>query len=162
MALVFCPFVSRRRKPPRKRAEPPGSLYPTLDLHGSTADEAVSRARAWLERSRAEGELTVRLITGRGRHSTGPAVLPGEIEHLLASFATVVSSYEADSGGGAFIVRLRPLAVSRTTRTVPLPADPLLLRQAEESLSELGIAPTPALLAAEIERIRAERNRRAE
>lgn len=152
--------MSRRRKGSRRPA-PSGSLYPTLDLHGCTAEEAVSRARSWLDRCRVEGEYVVRLITGRGRHSLGPAILPGEIENLLSSLPAIVSSYERDSNGGAFIARLKPLAIPRPQPRVVLPTDPALLRQAEESLAELGIDPEPALLAAEIERIRRERDSRA-
>jgi hypothetical protein len=122
----------------------------------------VSRARSWLERCRSDGEYTVRLITGRGRRSSGPAVLPGEIEHLLASLTGIVTGFDKESLGGAFIVRLKPASIARKPPQISLPRDPVLLRQAEEALSELGIAPTPALLAAEIKRLLAERKPRAE
>lgn len=152
--------MRRRRKPTvGPRARSPGSLYPTLDLHGLTAEEATSRALGWLERSQREGELTVRIITGRGRHSVGPAVLPGEIAHLLGSLPDIVASYEKEASGGAYHVRLKAPRLPRKVPRVVLPADPNLLRRAEESLAELGIALNPTLLAAEIERIRAEDER---
>src|SRR5690606_2722167 len=124
-------LLSRRRKyPTRPRAPSVGSLYPTLDLHGLTADEAVARTRSWLERCQADGELAVRIITGRGRHSVGPAVLPGEIRHLLGSLPAVVASYEKDASGGAFQVRLRTPIIPRLAPPHAPRADPELLRRA--------------------------------
>lgn len=150
--------MSRRRKYPTNRgAHSAGSLYPTLDLHGLTADEAVAQTSRWLQNMQREGELAVRIITGRGRRSLGPAVLPGEIGHLLGTLPGLVSSYEKDASGGAFHVRLRAPTPPRAAPRVALPSDPELIRRAEEALADLGIAPTPSLLAAEIQRILATR-----
>ena len=157
MARIVSPrLVSRRRKyPTNPRARDAGALYPTLDLHGLTADDAVARTSRWLLDRQREGELAVRIVTGRGRRSIGPAVLPGEISYLLGSLSALVASYEKVSAGGAFHVRLRsPGLPPRRTTPVVLPSDPALIRRAEESLADLGIAPTPSLLAAEIQRIR--------
>ena len=70
-----------RRKPPRGPAW--GSVYPLLDLHGLTGDEAVRRASVWLRSQRDGGERTVVVVTGRGNRSTGVPVLRAEVEHLL-------------------------------------------------------------------------------
>ncbi|MND02120.1 hypothetical protein D3C83_213880 [compost metagenome] len=56
-------------------------------------------------------------------------------------------------------MRLHSPLLRRKPEPIDLPSDPSLLRQAEDALAELGIQPTPALLAAEIERIRASRGK---
>jgi hypothetical protein len=146
--------------PRRRRPRPPpdlGSLYPTLDLHGETADSARRKAHAWLRTQSAAGERHVRLITGRGNRSSGPPVLRGEIEHLLRDLAgDLVTRSAIEAGGGAIRVELRPPAVP-PTRRAPDPStrvDPALRRAAEEALAELGIDPTPELVEAELRRIR--------
>src|SRR5690606_12314960 len=79
------PMARRRRRSGEDRGARAerGALYPTLDLHGETAEGARRRAESWLRRQREEGERLVRLITGRGRHSVGGPVLREEIAHLL-------------------------------------------------------------------------------
>lgn len=151
------------RKPPRGRDSGPwwGSLYPLLDLHGLTGDDARIRADAWLRARRDERVRTVMLVTGRGNRSAGPPVLLGEVEHLLHGLrGGVVESFTFLPGGGGFQVELarpappppRTVAEERAARRVRTSA-PELRRRAEESLWELGIAPTPALLDAEIQRL---------
>ena len=144
----------------RRRPRPPpdlGSLYPTLDLHGETADSARRKAEAWLRTQRAAGERHVRLITGRGNRSAGPPVLRVEIEHLLRDLAgDLVTRSALEAGGGAIRVELRPAAVP-ASRRAPGHAprtDPALRRAAEEALAELGIDPTPELVEAELRRLR--------
>jgi hypothetical protein len=146
------------RKPPPRW----GSIHPLLDLHGLTADEARVRAGAWLRARRDERVRTVQLVTGRGNRSAGPPVLLGEVEHLLHGLrGSVVESYGPLPGGGGFLVELvrpapppaRPDALAE--RRVRASA-PELRRRAEEALWELGIEPTPALLAAEIRRLERE------
>jgi hypothetical protein len=152
----------------RRRSRPPpdlGSLYPTLDLHGETADSARRRAESWLRAQGAAGERHVRLITGRGNRSAGPPVLRGEIEHLLQDLAgEVVTRSAIEAGGGAIRVELRPPAIVRSPRPSdpPTRADPALRRAAEEALAELGIDPTPELVEAELRRIRRARQGGAE
>lgn len=153
--------MPRRRRAGRGSESGPGSwevLYPTLDLHGETADGARRRAESWLGAQRAAGEPTVRIVTGWGRHSIGPPVLPAEIEELLVSLrGSIVEDHQVERGGGAFRVEL--------SRQAPRPAAPRrpvyrasdeLLRRAEERLAELGIAAHPALVEAEMRRIREE------
>lgn len=156
--------MSRSRR--RPRASPPSEawdrLYPTLDLHGATAAEASARAERWLRERQREREPVVRIVTGWGRHSPGPPVLRGEIEALLGTLrGGVVARHALEPGGGAFRVELRAPPVAggpaplpgRAARAREAPP-PDLRRQAEESLWELGVTPTPELLRAEIERLR--------
>jgi hypothetical protein len=136
-------------------------VYPTLDLHGETAESARRRAGSWLEERRGGGERVVRLVTGRGRHSIGPPVLPAEIEDLLRSLrGSVVESFEVERGGGAFRVELRrpdPRRAPRAPRPAAAsPGGEELRRAAEERLAELGIAPHPSLVEAEMRRVRGE------
>lgn len=165
--------------PRRKRRHPPSppppaafpaawdALYPTLDLHGETAEGARRRAEGWLRARQEEGKRTVRVITGRGRHSPGPAVLRGEIEDLLTMLrGSVVAAFALEPGGGAFRIELRRAApgkagAARTARppssaTALRDLDPELRQRAEEALVELGITPTPELLRAQVRRIRDE------
>jgi hypothetical protein len=133
-------------------------VYPTLDLHGETAESARRRAESWLQAERSGDERLVRLVTGRGRHSVGPPVLPAEIEDLLRSLrGSVVEDFEVERGGGAFRVELRRPDLQRAPRRGPAPpAGNELRRRAEERLAELGISPHPSLIEAEMRRLREE------
>ena len=149
----------RRRRPSRRPTHPPReSIYPTLDLHGETGDSARLRADRWLRAQQAAGERVVRIVTGRGLHSVGPPVLPTEIGHLLDTLkGTLVAGHETEPGGGSIRVALRSAAAPVASPQPKLragPVDPRLWREAEESLAELGVHPTPALVEAEVERIR--------
>ena len=145
------------RKPPPRL----GSIHPLLDLHGLTADDARVRAGAWLRARQDERVRTVLVVTGRGNRSAGPPVLLGEVEHLLHGMrGELVESFAPLPGGGGFQVELarpgppapRSAAEARAERRVRATA-PDLRRRAEEALWDLGIAPTPALLDAEIQRL---------
>lgn len=146
----------------RKPREPAwGSVYPLLDLHGLTGDEAVRRATVWLRSQRDRGERTVVVVTGRGNRSTGVPVLRAEVEHLLDRLrGELVVRWDPTEGGGAFRVQLAPPAPARGAlqdrRTAErlAAAEPALRARAEEALWELGITPTPALIDAEIRRLR--------
>jgi hypothetical protein len=136
-------------------------VHPLLDLHGLTADEARGRAEGWLRARAAAGERTVVVVTGRGNRSRGGlSVLRPEIELLLEGLrGATVESWDATDGGGGFRVHLRPPPAPAASRAAAEAASlarqhpPELRRRAEESLAELGITPTPALLRAEIRRI---------
>ncbi|HEU4451973.1 MAG TPA: Smr/MutS family protein [Longimicrobium sp.] len=150
--------MARRRRPREGGVPERGSVYPTLDLHGMTGDEARASAERWLRARQGGGERTVVLITGRGNRSPGAPVLLGEIEHLLEGLAgPLVEGFERVVGGGGFLVTLRrqsSLGRPRDPAAAGLrDVDPSLRRRAEEALSELGIAPTPALVRAEIRRL---------
>jgi hypothetical protein len=148
--------MPRKRRPASPSWE---SIYPSLDLHGDTADAARARAERWLREEQEAGARTVRIITGKGLHSVGPPVLPLEIEGLLATLkGSLVADFGAEPGGGSFLVQLRrparPRGPARSPQSTPLPDDPALRHAAEESLAELGIASTRELLRAEMERLR--------
>lgn len=144
-------------------------LYPTLDLHGDTAETAVRRVGRWLRDKQADGVFVVRIITGRGAHSVGPPVLRGEIDGLLSMLrGTVVSRFSVETGGGAFRIELRHSKRRSEARPAVGPSgappptslaglDPDLRRRAEEMLWDLGIHPTPALVRAEALRLQRER-----
>jgi hypothetical protein len=161
--LFFIAMPRKRRKPTRRgKPLPWDAVHPTLDLHGATAEEARARADRWLRAQQGAGERVVRLITGRGLHSVGPPVLPGEIQDLLASLhGSVVERFAPEGGGGAFQVELRKRKTPPRPRSASpdahLPGDSELRRRAEESLHELGVEPTPALLRAEMRRLLEER-----
>lgn len=55
-----------------------------LDLHGCTGPEAAGRTPAFINAVAALRLRTVRIITGKGKHSPGPAVLPPVVEAALA------------------------------------------------------------------------------
>jgi len=98
------------------------------------------------------------VITGRGLHSPGGSpVLRGEIELLLREMqGDVVDDFVPRVGGGSFRVSLSPPRRRSPDRSAPSLGriDPELQRRAEESLRDLGIDPTPALVQAEIRRLR--------
>ncbi len=60
---------------------PPGE---ELDLHGTTGAEAAARVIGFLNSAAGLKHRTVRIITGKGLHSEGPAVLPPVVEATLA------------------------------------------------------------------------------
>jgi hypothetical protein len=155
--------MSRRKRKPSSSARVPwDTLYPTLDLHGDTAEEARRRAELWLAEQHSLGVRTVRIITGKGLHSVGPPVLRGEIEALLRSLRpSRVARFEPEPGGGVLRIELRrsaaphqPAGPRPQPKPAPPSADAELRRRAEEALWELGVQPTPELIAAEIRRLK--------
>jgi hypothetical protein len=162
-AVTVTPYrqMRKRKPPPDQRAsrEAWGRVHPILDLHGMTGDEARRRTEQWLRDRQAERVRTVVVVTGRGLHSRGIPVVKNEIEHLLALLkGTLVVRWESTHFGGGYQIELRRPPPDAGPRPAPEPrllreADPALRRRAEESLWELGIAPTPALIEAEIRRI---------
>jgi hypothetical protein len=148
-----------RRKPRPAPRPDRGSVHPLLDLHRLTGEEAVRRTGSWLRARQAENVRTVVVVTGRGRHSGGTPVLRGEVEHLLKGLqGTVVASYEVEGHGGSLRVELcrpptPPPRVADAEPPLVRTAPASLRRRAEDALAELGVAPTPALVAAEIRRI---------
>jgi DNA-nicking Smr family endonuclease len=54
-----------------------------VDLHGCTARQAARRVESFVVASRTRGLHTVRIITGKGLHSPGEAVLPPVVEERL-------------------------------------------------------------------------------
>ena len=76
------PKDEQTRQPPSLRHYP--APQDECDLHGCTARQAEARAEAFVQDARLRRLLTVRLIVGKGLHSSGPAVLPEVIERLLS------------------------------------------------------------------------------
>jgi DNA-nicking Smr family endonuclease len=54
-----------------------------LDLHGLTGNEAERKTAAFLRQAASLKYRTIRIITGKGLHSNGPAVLPDVVETKL-------------------------------------------------------------------------------
>ena len=79
-----------------------------LDLHESSASEAELRVRNFLQRHvRSSRGKVVHIITGKGSHSDGPAVLPGLVNKLLREeFRRDVVESAGLVGGGAIAVRI--------------------------------------------------------
>ncbi|MBU0482672.1 MAG: Smr/MutS family protein [Proteobacteria bacterium] len=82
--------VILKEKKPRKRSlsrREKIAVYPPpqeeLDLHGMTSEAAERRVRTFLGGAAIEKIKTVRIITGKGLHSNGPAVLPDVTEMVL-------------------------------------------------------------------------------
>jgi DNA-nicking Smr family endonuclease len=84
-----------------------------LDLHRRTGPEAQRGIESFIQTARGRGLLTLRIITGRGLHSNGPAVLPGVAESKLLELKErgLVLAYrwekEKKDRSGAIIVYLR-------------------------------------------------------
>lgn len=83
-----------------------------LDLHGDTARRAVEKTALFIESSRRHGLLTLRIIVGRGSHSSDGPVLPdavaGKLSELKSSGRILDFRWERQgkSKSGAVIVYL--------------------------------------------------------
>ena len=81
----------------------------TLDLHGSSADEARAIVREFIatQARRSRGRV-VHIITGKGKGSRNGAVLrPLVAAELRGACARFVTEWGPDVGEGGFKVRLR-------------------------------------------------------
>ncbi len=99
--------------PRRIRQVARGLLKPQaeLDLHGMTADEAMSKVRFFLQNSSCRGLQTLLIITGKGLHSSDGPVLRLAVEKLLAQMHELVIEWGGAprryGGSGALVVFLR-------------------------------------------------------
>ncbi len=94
------------RRPTRRKDYAP-VVGAELDLHGCTAYEAVDAVRTFLAEERAAGTRRVRIIVGKGRHSTGGPVLPDAVKALLVREGyTYTYAKLALGGDGALEVTL--------------------------------------------------------
>ena len=66
----------------RLRAYPPPREE--LDLHGTTGAEVAAKVSGFLNAAATLNYPTVRIITGKGLHTEGPAVLPPLVEATLS------------------------------------------------------------------------------
>ncbi len=90
----------------------PGDTRRTLDLHGLRRTEALHRLHIFVANAVSEGVREVLVITGRGLHSSGHAVLREATRDWLkrARVSTVVDFAKAPAGlggEGAWLVTLR-------------------------------------------------------
>jgi len=105
--------IGSRAVPRRIKQVSRGLLKPQaeLDLHGMTADEAMSKVRFFLEDSSFRGLQTLLIITGKGLHSSDGPVLRLAVEKLLAQMHELViewgSAPRRYGGAGALVVFLR-------------------------------------------------------
>ena len=78
----------------------------TLDLHGFSAAEARSAVSALVRRMR--GGAVLHVITGKGRGSSGGAVLRPLVSGLLkGELRPLVADWSLEDSDGAFRVRVR-------------------------------------------------------
>ena len=87
-------------------------LEATLDLHGLTVGDGVTKLRAFLLESRRLGRRRVRVIHGRGLHSeVGAPLREAVVSELLGPASGLVramaSACPSDGGEGATIVIVR-------------------------------------------------------
>lgn len=80
----------------------------TLDLHGHTQDEAKLALRQFLSAERRQhAGAVVHVITGRGKGSSGAAVLRPLVGRLLKTeFRALVAESALDLDDGGYLVRL--------------------------------------------------------
>ena len=106
--------MGKRRKIPVVQPDPVRSLHGSipadaLDLHGLHARTAEERVRRFIETwSRREPGAIVRIITGKGTRSEGPAVLRAmTLELMTGELADRVAEWAVEVGGGSYLVRVR-------------------------------------------------------
>ncbi len=106
--------MAKRRKIPVVQPDPIRTLHgsiplESLDLHGLRADDAERRVRGFLDAwSRRDPGAVVRIVTGKGARSAGAPVLRERVLELLThTLADRVDDWAVDSGGGAYLVRVR-------------------------------------------------------
>jgi DNA-nicking Smr family endonuclease len=102
------------KKPPSKterlKSYPPPQEE--LDLHGCTAQEALTKTEMFIRNARYKGKRTLLIIVGKGIHSDGRAILPDAVEDRLIELVQKnwVLSFEWEKGlkrkSGALIVYL--------------------------------------------------------
>lgn len=84
-----------------------------LDLHGMTADRALSALNGFLADAQGSGKRCVLVITGKGSMKEGGGVIRRELPSWLnaagnrARVLGFAGAQPADGGGGAFYVLLK-------------------------------------------------------
>jgi DNA-nicking Smr family endonuclease len=106
--------MGRRRARSPEAPGPAGSIHAAVvederDLHFLTAPEAAVQLESFLVGwSRRRPGAVLRVITGRGNRSRGGPVLKPRVRELLVGrLAPVVADWAVESGGGAYLVRVR-------------------------------------------------------
>lgn len=112
------PRKKKRKKTRETPASPPeltgiARLYvespvETLDLHGMSASQAVTRVQFFLQRhAMTSPGRVVHVITGKGTRSEGAPVLPKLVREMLQDDPSgMVSEWAGLHGGGGFAARL--------------------------------------------------------
>jgi len=106
--------MGRRRPRSPKPSGPSNPLHSAIvaderDLHQLTATEAAVQLESFLVGwSRRRSGVVVRVITGRGNRSPeGPVLRPLVRELLVGRLARMVEGYVVETGGGAYLIRVR-------------------------------------------------------
>jgi DNA-nicking Smr family endonuclease len=105
-------MTEQLRQYPRPQSE--------LDLHHYTASDAAARTEYFIRSAAQRGLKTLRVITGKGLHSGGRAVLPDVVEQVLVSLKrkdivlTFVWEHRSKTRSGSVIVYLRKKSPDRT------------------------------------------------
>ncbi len=75
-------------------------VHKTIDLHGYTASRAERFLKTFFMTARQEGVYAVSIITGKGVHSQGPAVLPDLAEQKMREFQAIglITSFYWEKG----------------------------------------------------------------
>ncbi|MFP3984143.1 MAG: Smr/MutS family protein [Desulfurivibrionaceae bacterium] len=104
------------REKGEKISDSPGTgalLHKVIDLHGHNAFNAERLLEAFFATARQEGVTKVSVITGKGIHSRGTAVLPDLAEQKMRELQAdgVISSFHWEKGekeiSGKLIARLK-------------------------------------------------------
>lgn len=109
------PAIVREKEPadPGRRGRPGSEKVAPqveLDLHGHTAQKAEDRTESFILSAAGHGLQCVRIITGKGLHSEGPAVLPAVVEGKLCELQRkkIVRAFQPEKrSGGSIVVFLR-------------------------------------------------------
>jgi DNA-nicking Smr family endonuclease len=103
-----------KRRIPTVQASTPRTLHGAivaerLDLHGLTVDQAERRLEIFIERvARTVPGEVVRIVTGKGTGSTGPAQIREMVRDALTGrLARSVDEWSVDVGAGAYLVRMK-------------------------------------------------------
>jgi DNA-nicking Smr family endonuclease len=94
-------------------ALPPARQYQRLDLHRMSASQATHALHTTITQARADGEIYVIVICGKGTHSgaVGPVLSRLVVEELSGPLAAQIVAFRtaprALGGEGAIVVRLR-------------------------------------------------------
>jgi DNA-nicking Smr family endonuclease len=103
------PGIDRREIRKLKRGEYPSTKR--RDLHGTTATEAGTCVRRFVDSSRSSGHRCICIVHGRGLHSEGNvAILKARVRECLRTHPAVLAYADApraDGGAGAVYVLLR-------------------------------------------------------
>lgn len=84
----------------------------TIDLHGLFKEDALRRLKNEILVSRQNGQLKLIVITGKGLHSQGKAVLKDAVKAMLSHQKGVRQFRQAPAklgGSGAYLVDLSPI-----------------------------------------------------